>query len=492
MVMPSMPITNNGDFSPVNMKRASEIVYDKIFSMISQGELNPSDKLPSERQMVELFKRSHSTIREALGMLETNGYITITPGGGAYVNEITLQPFVRPLVELLSYSKVTLRETLEFVREAEADFSRAFCKKRKSEHLLELKSVLETMKNDAEGGNLGEDLVFSFHMRLVSSLANPLSDIIWEAIQLLLVNKSRPTTWLQSLDKSYVFKIHTTMFKALSDRDSAVLQESLNDFWTMALQSRFLNSYEHKNGYIFTLDQEFDDNGMMPFTIPKISDMIFNQIKNNILDGTLRDGEKLPPERDLIKSFQCSRPSIREALRKLENNGYISIVRGSGTIINEVNSIFLERALQNVIKLKIITREHLQEVRNVCDTITVIGATANHTAQDIAAIEEILNDTLAGLDRVELPVFFSREFHARLALAAHNQFLYIISRIIWSVMFDRILTHIQSIDIEEARAIVRKNYEEHKAIFDAVKAGDSKKAKEVAISHIKFVVKQVN
>jgi GntR family transcriptional repressor for pyruvate dehydrogenase complex len=287
------------------------------------------------------------------------------------------------------------------------------------------------------------------------------------------------------------------MFKAVSAKNNAVLQKSLNDFWTMVLQSRSLNSKGTESGYMFTLDNNpngafTDENGMTPFTVPKISDMVFNQIKMNILNGKLSEGEKLPPERDLIKSFQCSRPTIREALRKLENNGYISITQGSGTIINEINSNSLERSLQNVISLKIITGENLQELRNVCDTITAVWAAANHTPGDIALMEDILNDTIANLDFIEKTVIFSREFHARIALAAHNQLLYIISRIIWSVIFDRILTHMKRIDTESAKSISRKDYNEHKALFEAIKSGDIKKVKEAAITHIKFVVQQMD
>jgi DNA-binding FadR family transcriptional regulator len=492
-----MPIAKNDGFSPVTSKRAPEIVYEKIFNMISQGDLKPRDKLPSEREMMDLFKRSHGTIREALGMLETDRYITITPGGGAYVNEITLQPIVRPLVELISYRKVTLRETLEFVREAETDFAKNFCKKRTAGNLSDLKNTLDIMKRDAEKKPCLEQLVFDFHKQLVNSLSNPVADIIWEAIGLLLINGNRPVSWLQNLDKGYVLKIHHTMAKDLSSRNSAALQKSLSDFWIMVLHSHFLNSPNPEGNYIFDLEHNdsgvfTDENGMTPFKVPKISDIVFNQIKMNILNGNLQEGERLPPERDLIKSFKCSRPSVREALRKLENNGYISITQGSGTIINEINSAPLERSLQNVINLKLITSENLQEIRNVCDSITAVWAAANHNAQDLDSIQAILDDTLAVLDIVDQTVILSREFHARIALAAHNQLSYIISRIIWAVIFDRILAHVKRSDPVSARAVARKDYAEHKALFEAIRAGDITKTKTTAISHIKFVKQQID
>ncbi|MCL5186551.1 GntR family transcriptional regulator, partial [Escherichia coli] len=49
---------------------------------------------------------------------------------------------------------------------------------------------------------------------------------------------------------------------------------------------------------------------------PKLSDVIEQQLEFLILEGTLRPGEKLPPERELAKQFDVSRPSLREAIQR--------------------------------------------------------------------------------------------------------------------------------------------------------------------------------
>lgn len=55
---------------------------------------------------------------------------------------------------------------------------------------------------------------------------------------------------------------------------------------------------------------------------PKLSDVIEQQLEFLILEGTLRPGEKLPPERELAKQFDVSRPSLREAIQRLEAKGF--------------------------------------------------------------------------------------------------------------------------------------------------------------------------
>ena len=54
---------------------------------------------------------------------------------------------------------------------------------------------------------------------------------------------------------------------------------------------------------------------------PKISDVIMEQLERMILEGSLQPGQKLPPERELAVQFEVSRPSLREAIQKLEAKG---------------------------------------------------------------------------------------------------------------------------------------------------------------------------
>lgn len=66
---------------------------------------------------------------------------------------------------------------------------------------------------------------------------------------------------------------------------------------------------------------------------PKLSDVIEQQLEFLILEGTLRPGEKLPPERELAKQFDVSRPSLREAIQRLEAKGLLLRRRGGGTFV---------------------------------------------------------------------------------------------------------------------------------------------------------------
>jgi GntR family transcriptional repressor for pyruvate dehydrogenase complex len=70
--------------------------------------------------------------------------------------------------------------------------------------------------------------------------------------------------------------------------------------------------------------------------MPKASDLIATQVRRMILDGTLSDGDLLPPETQLSAEFGVARPTLREALRVLETEGLIRVARGSrrGACVN--------------------------------------------------------------------------------------------------------------------------------------------------------------
>ena len=61
-----------------------------------------------------------------------------------------------------------------------------------------------------------------------------------------------------------------------------------------------------------------------------LPDAVARQIQSKILDGTLRAGERLPPERELAQQLGVNRSSVREALKKLEQLRLVAIQQGSG------------------------------------------------------------------------------------------------------------------------------------------------------------------
>ncbi len=65
-----------------------------------------------------------------------------------------------------------------------------------------------------------------------------------------------------------------------------------------------------------------------PVKNQRISDEILRQIRDAVMSGKFQIGDRLPNERALAEQFAASRPSVREALRGLEQAGVIYIKKG--------------------------------------------------------------------------------------------------------------------------------------------------------------------
>ena len=85
-----------GLFNRINPGRISGIV-DQIRLLMRQGQLQPGDRLPAERELCEHFGVSRVTVREALRVLEANGLVEIRVGarGGAFVRSPSMDPSAR-------------------------------------------------------------------------------------------------------------------------------------------------------------------------------------------------------------------------------------------------------------------------------------------------------------------------------------------------------------------------------------------------------------
>ena len=68
-----------------------------------------------------------------------------------------------------------------------------------------------------------------------------------------------------------------------------------------------------------------------PIRVPKSAEVVADLFRKRIITGELKEGDALPPEGALLASLAISRPTLREALRILEAEGLITVVRGSRT-----------------------------------------------------------------------------------------------------------------------------------------------------------------
>src|SRR6476620_9288900 len=76
--------------------------------------------------------------------------------------------------------------------------------------------------------------------------------------------------------------------------------------------------------------------GFAPVPRQSVSDGVFHELRDAVLDGRFAPGESLPPERQLAESFAVNRHAVREAVKRLQEAGFVRVVHGGGTAVLDV------------------------------------------------------------------------------------------------------------------------------------------------------------
>ena len=99
----------------------------------------------------------------------------------------------------------------------------------------------------------------------------------------------------------------------------------------------------------------------------KRSVFIINQIRESILLGRLKPGDRLPSEQKLLEQFGVSRFTLREALSSLETLGFVEIRKGAGggPVVKEVDIDVARDAVANFLHFQKVSIQDLSEVDDV-------------------------------------------------------------------------------------------------------------------------------
>ncbi len=222
-----------------------------------------------------------------------------------------------------------------------------------------------------------------------------------------------------------------------------------------------------------------------PAETKRASEAIFDQVRNLILQGELRPGDRLPSERNMIEMFQRSRPTIREALRMLERAGYIRTVAGSnGAVVMPPNDKNLENSLSDALSIGQISLDELAEYRTASEAVTAGWAAQRRTEEDIRALEAMLARMADCMDDYEQSVAIDPDFHGLIAKAAKNDVSVVFNSTFSKLSRSFMLKRMAAMPEQDRSEMVRRVHQMHTAIFTAIRAGDAEGASAAMRVHL--------
>jgi DNA-binding FadR family transcriptional regulator len=215
-------------------------------------------------------------------------------------------------------------------------------------------------------------------------------------------------------------------------------------------------------------------------------EQVLAQIEQKILDRTLRAGEKLPSERELVTALGVSRTSVREALRALEAMGIIEAATGSGRDAGSIVTGRSTPALTNLLRLHLalaqISLADLVETRVQLERNAARSAASTRTAEDIQRLSALLTDMRASGQEYQRFNALDTEFHISIARISGNALATDLMQALRGAVESEMAATFAR--LPDWRAVADALVTEHEGILRAIEKQDGDTAADLVAEHI--------
>ena len=234
------------------------------------------------------------------------------------------------------------------------------------------------------------------------------------------------------------------------------------------------------------------DLNLRPKKTDKLANQLYEQILDWIISGMLTEGDKLPSENELCKSFQVSRPIVREAMLKLQTDGLVNTKKGIGTFV-------LHSPLKDLGKfasandIALILQSH--EVRMALEGEAAAIAATRRSNVQLKFIKGALQRMREDFEASNLSVKSDYDFHIGVAQATNNDiFVQLLEDL--HIGLKKTMAIAQSLSRESVKNNISPNrnkqvLEEHQRIVDAIELQDEESARLAMRYHIAKIKQRI-
>ena len=213
----------------------------------------------------------------------------------------------------------------------------------------------------------------------------------------------------------------------------------------------------------------------------KLFEQVAAHLQREILQGALKPGDRLPPERDLQSRFGVGRPAVREALITLQRSGLIEIGNGAPARVAMPTAEGVVAGMMPAVLQMLQTtngQKHFQDVRLFVESGLARRAAMTVSKEDVERLEEALNENRAAIGQRGKFIETDVAFHLTIASFTRNP--------VFIALHDAMSTWLRqqreiSLDVPDQEKIA---YAAHRKIFDAIAARDADRAEAAMAEHI--------
>lgn len=226
-------------FQPIKPKKVSSQIADQIRASILAGDFSPGDKLPTERDLAEMFGVSRPSVREALNSLASAGLVMSYQGGGTVVMSLVETTARNPLGELIRTQQDRALDVIE-VRKCMESWTAYYAAQRAlPEDIRRMEEIVSGMERNLEGLLPSEDLDANFHIVIARASHN----IVWLHLMQSLfdaMKEFQQSVWMAVYitgeDHHQLYLHHRSIFEAIKARDPEASRVAMMEHLTFAEQ----------------------------------------------------------------------------------------------------------------------------------------------------------------------------------------------------------------------------------------------------------------
>jgi len=176
---------------PLKRTDVTQLVVDRLRTLLEQGVLRPGSKLPPEPEMSKLLGISRPSLRQAYKALSLLGILRAVPGDGTYISDSTSDILSVPLTFLMLMKRIGLNEIFEFRMMLEASLAQLAASRASDEEIQEMTAEIDSMAQGLRDGDSDRYRTseYAFHNSIAKAAHNHLllevihivGGILWEA-----------------------------------------------------------------------------------------------------------------------------------------------------------------------------------------------------------------------------------------------------------------------------------------------------------------------
>ncbi len=225
---------NGAEFNRIRNSKVSGKIVSQIKSRIVDGTYKPGDKLPPEKELLEIFAVSRSSLREALRALEDMGLIVIKRGpyGGAYVTRIKLRSLSHIVADVVRMADISFDELSKVRAIVEPDIARLAAINRTNEDIKAMDDQNALREKAIESGKIPIVVTIDFHQIVARAAKNRMFQLLIDSLASVFEEEFRTKAFSMD-DHAAILTFHKLITECIKNRDAdrafRVMREHITD-----------------------------------------------------------------------------------------------------------------------------------------------------------------------------------------------------------------------------------------------------------------------